>query len=403
MNRFSNGQVRKLFVCLFICLGFSLSVAAQNKLRAIEATSSKASLTDGENVRIDWKLDPELKPDIYYVNVPRKRSVVRFTTDKGAISFNTKYGETHEFVVLLNAKDRCLIRIVAKEEPTALSIHVDKLLPQTIPFTLVGSRIYFQGKLNNKNDVAIQLDLGAGTATVNKNSTARMNISFTSKTSVSNTQGINDLPTSVDNELSIGGFSWKGVALTEVGNMQPHEDLIIGNAFFQDKIVEIDYDKKLLTIHDKLPVSAKTFTKQPVYFEQTRPKFKADFVQDGKKYSFWFLFDTGRDGTMLIGEDLTGQAENWQSLKELQLIKGRKIVRLNAAIAGVEFKDIVTNAADPAKPGNRPSLFGNQILNHFNVILDNQKGFIYLKPNSRTNEPYSDYANYLKETSNQKQ
>jgi len=78
-------------------------------------------------------------------------------------------------------------------------------------------------------------------------------------------------------------------------------------------------------------------------------------------------------------------------------------VRLDAFIAGMEFKDIVTNAADPSKPTGRPTLFGNQILNHFNVILDNRNGFIYLKPNNRSNEPYSDYKSYLMEMSKQKQ
>ena len=100
---------------------------------------------------------------------------------------------------------------------------------------------------------------------------------------------------------------------------------------------------------------------------------------------------------MLIGDDFTRQGNNWESLKELQIINGRKIIRLDAIIAGREFKDIVTNAADPSKPAGRPTLFGNQILSHFNVILDNQKGFIYLKPNSRINEPYFNYESYLKE------
>jgi hypothetical protein len=86
-----------------------------------------------------------------------------------------------------------------------------------------------------------------------------------------------------------------------------------------------------------------------------------------------------------------------QELLPLTIINSRKIVRLDAAIAGTRFMDIVTNAADPEKPGGRPSLFGNQILSHFNVILDNINGFIYLKSNSRTKEPYSSYDDYLKE------
>jgi hypothetical protein len=102
---------------------------------------------------------------------------------------------------------------------------------------------------------------------------------------------------------------------------------------------------------------------------------------------------------MLLGEDFTSIGHNWDDLEPLTMISNRKIIRLNASIAGVEFKDIVTNAADPAKPNGRPSLFGNQILNHFNVILDNQEGFLYLKPNGRIKEPYSNYEGYLNQMS----
>jgi hypothetical protein len=214
---------------------------------------------------------------------------------------------------------------------------------------------------------------------------------------LSNTQGVHEARVSSDNRLVLGDCTWSGMPLIEVGNMDPYEDLIIGNGLFRDRIIEIDYDRNVFIVHDQLPAYAKKYKKQPVYYEQDRPRFKANFVHNGKKYSFWFLFDTGRDGTMLIGEDFTSQKNHWLKLKELQFINGRKIVQLNAWIAGTEFKNIVTNAADPSKPAGRPTLFGNQVLNHFNVILDNQQGYIYLKKNSRRNEPYADYQKYLQD------
>lgn len=224
-----------------------------------------------------------------------------------------------------------------------------------------------------------------------------MKLSFEGKAMLSNSQGVNEARVSFNNNLVLETFTWTGVPLVEVGNMKPNEDMIIGNGLFRDKIIEIDYDKYILTVHDQLPPHTKSYKKLPVFYEQDRPKFKADFVHNGKKYAFWFLFDTGREGTMLIGEDFTGKNDNWSKLKEIQMINGRKIIRLDAIIAGTVFKDIVTNAADPTKPAGRPTLFGNQILNHFNIILDNRKGYIYLKKNSRSNQPYADYNKYLKD------
>lgn len=183
--------------------------------------------------------------------------------------------------------------------------------------------------------------------------------------------------------------------------MDDFEDLIIGNGLFRDKIIGIDYDKREFTIYEQLPSDAKTYKKMPVYYVQHRPMFEAEIVHNNKKYSAWFLFDTGRDGSMQIGNDFTAVENNWNELQALTMVNGRKIIRLDARIAGVGFRDIVTNASNPAVPNAKASLFGNQVLKHFNVILDNRTGTLYLKPNSLSNEPYFNYESYLKQMSNE--
>jgi putative CocE/NonD family hydrolase len=268
----------------------------------------------------------------------------------------------------------------------------------TIPFTMHGSRVYFRGRLNNAHEVNIQFDLGAGTQAVNKNSSDRLALNFDDKISVSNTQGVHEVRKSNHNVISIGSLTWTDIPLAEVGNMQAAEDIIIGNGMFEGKVIELDYDHQLMIVHDQLPAKAKQYVSHPVVFEQHRPMFQAFLKHNKDTFTCWVEFDTGRDGTMLIGEDFTGQNDNWNKLQALQMINGRKIVRLDATFGGHVFKDIVTNAADPAKPNGRHTLFGNQLLNHFNVILDNQAAKLYLQPNSLMDRPYSDYNSYLKET-----
>ncbi len=388
-----------------MCAVFSATLYAQAKLPLIKTTKKQAIIQDGEHVTLNWQLDRRARPDIYYVNIPRRNSKVTFKTDQGKLSFKTRYGQHYDFVVLLNEKDSFFIRIVSKDEPTGISLQLQQSLPDTIPFTLMGSRIYLQGLLNGKEYVNIQFDMGAGGSCVNKMYSEKLNLPFTEKAVLSNSQGINEVRKSINNKLTIGNLDFTGISFVETGNMQPGEDLIIGNYLLRDKIIEIDYDQKVLIVGEQLPAYAKSFTKLPVFYEQHRPKFKASFIQDGKRYSFWFLFDTGRNAAMKLGEDFTEQAENWKNLQQLTMLNDRKIVRLDATIAGIEFKDIVTNAADPTKTAARrtPTLFGNQVLNHFNVILDNLNGYIYLKPNSRSNEPYSNYQSYTEEMKKLKQ
>ena len=370
---------------------------AQTRLPVIHSGTYNASIMDGKHVKTDWHLDPKTKPDIYYVNIPRMNSKVIFATDKEKLSFNTRFGRDYDFLIVVNNKDTCQIRISAKDEPTVMRAGGDQPYPDTIPFMLRGSRAYLAGRLNREHPVTIQFDLGAGGTVVNKLVSGKLALQFDSKTSISNTQGTAEARTSSGNTLEIGSLKWQNLPFTEVGNMKPGEDIIVGNGLFRDKIIELDYDRKLMIVSEKLPKKTKDCTVQPVYYEQNRPKFEVTIRHNNQPFSFWFLFDTGRDGTMLIGKDFTGQNNNWNKLLPLTTLDdGRKIVRLDATIGGQEFKDIVTNAADPGNAASRPTLFGNQVLNHFNMILDNPKGLLYLKPNSRKNEPYANYDEYLK-------
>lgn len=382
---------------ILIFSGFHSIVKSQSQLPVIEASNEQAHIKDGKYVEVDWKLDPALKPDTYFVNIPLKKSIVHFKTDKESLTFHTKPGKTYDFIVVLNKKDSCLVRISSAQPPNPARLISKNSSSQIIPFRLIGSRVYFDGFINGK-PVIVQLDLGAGTSVINTKSVERLGLSFTSQTLVSNTSGVNQERTSLDNELKLGTVHWKGISLTEVRNMQDNEDIIIGNSLFKNNIIKIDYDKKQFIIHSQLP-STKGFNKQSVFYEQDRPKFNVKFSHNNKNYDFWFLFDTGRDGTMVLGEDFTSKKDYWEQLVPLTTINDKKIVRLDATISGVHFKDIVTNAADPGKPKGRTSLLGNQVLNHFNMILDNRNGILYLKPNSRTHEPYSDYQTYLKEIS----
>lgn len=389
-------QLLKILFSFLVVAACTTPLHAQTKLPILKTTKKDLIIKDGEYITVHWQLDRRARPDIYYVEVPGRNDKVTFQSDLGQLSFKTSYGSTHDFIVLLNNTDSFFIRIVSKNLPTRISMQPQQSLPDTIPFTLRRSRIELRGLLNGKEEVAIQFDLGAGGSVVSKASSEKLKLSFTDKAILSNTQGINEVRKSINNQLSIGKMNFNSISFVEAGNMQPGEDLLIGNYLFRDKIIEIDYDKKILIIHEQLPAKAKTFHQQPVYYEQHRPRFQATIEHLGKKYTYWFLFDTGRDAAMQLGEDFTEKNETWKNLREVSMLNGRKVIRLDATIAGITFKDILTRASDPTKPAARraTTLFGNEVLNHFNIILDNPKGNLYLKPNGRSNEPYSSYESY---------
>ena len=363
----------------------------------IRANSRQVSVQDGQAFLKDvWTLSPELRPDIYFAAQPRKGNTITFITDVDSISFKTEFGKTYDFIILLNGKDRCYTRISADYNgvfsPRRLTPAAAGA-PDVIPFTLRGSRIYFEGIVNGNKGVAIQFDLGAGANCVNLHSVARAGVTFDGKITVTNTDGTHEEPRSSKNTLVIGDLKWQQVPLVQVRNMRRDEDLIVGNTLFEKKVVEIDYDRKVLLVRDRLDRPPSGHTGHDMILDQHRPKIQAAVTVAGKTVSDWFLFDTGRDGTMAIGDEFTREHDLWDKYKAVLALGKKKVVVLQEVKLGrLTFRDVVTNAVDPSRQTGRQSLLGNELLNHFNVILDNPNGTIYLKPNSLAGKTYSTYA-----------
>ncbi len=386
----------KLIIFMALWIGINHSSAAQSSLPILRAQSATISIRDGKNYKSNsWKLDPKAKPDIYYTGLPQKDSRITFISDIDSITFEVKYGKTYDFIILLNQKDTCYTRISANYEginsPIKRNNYINK--PDTIPFTLKNSRIYLKGAVNGHKNLTFQFDLGAGGTCVNYRSVAKTGINFDGKTWVTNTHGTNEEPTSSKNTLQIAGLKWEDVKIIQVKNMDKEEDLIIGNSLFADQVIELDYDQKILIVHPKMPVLVKAYSKHEVIFEQHRPYIQATIQVNGKAYTDWFLFDTGRAGTMMIGKSFVDKFKLWDQFNSLLSWGDKKIVVIpQTTIGQLNFTDIVTNIQDPKSDAGRPTLLGNELLNHFNVVLDNPNGLIYLKPNSLQKKGYSDLS-----------
>jgi len=86
----------------YILLLFSFLVytilSAQANLPIIRANSKNVKIQDGLNFKSDfWVIFPETKPDIYYLDVPRKPTTLKFITDIDSISWDMHYGDIQDF------------------------------------------------------------------------------------------------------------------------------------------------------------------------------------------------------------------------------------------------------------------------------------------------------------------
>lgn len=139
------------------------------------------TIRDGAHV-IAWGIDPKVKPDVYYTDLPRANTTITFISDMDSLSFTPHYGDVYNFVILLNGTDSCFTRVSANYQYVVPVVRRDTLAPaDTIPFTLRQGRVYVTGNVNGHDGIAMMLDLGAGMACVNIHSIEKAGIHMNTK------------------------------------------------------------------------------------------------------------------------------------------------------------------------------------------------------------------------------
>jgi len=373
---------------------------AQTDLPIIRAHSTTADVRDGSLFKKGfWNIDPASRPDTYWADLPRKNHTVTMITDIDSITFDVSFGKIYDFIILLHGKDSCYTRISA--EYNGISRYAEPAgrvpgTPDTVPFKLGGSRIYFKGSINGHPDIRIQFDLGAGMSSINERSIRKTGVKFDGKTSLSNSNGTNESPTSSSNRIEIAGLVWDQVTLIRTGNMGNEEDAIIGNSLFENKVIEINYDKLIMVLHDTLPAIPAGYVAYETHFIQHRPIIQAGITVGGKIYTDEFLFDTGRDGNMVLRDNFFRKYPVWDEMKTILNLGNKKTVVVSRLeLGGLTFRNLLSPAFNPGKIRSESSnVLGNKLLNHFNVILDNQNGMIWLKPNTLQKNKYPNWTDF---------
>ncbi len=175
---------------------------------------------------------------------------------------------------------------------------------------------------------------------------------------------------------------------------------------FKDKVVEINYDKKLLIIHATLPNSIeknRKFTKLAIEFYKDLFLIQSMIKQNGISIKDFFLFDTGYQRTVMLDNDLLKHSkfpiEKMKFVNKV-IMKGAqgneipvitsilKVLKIGKhTLKNIPIQQITTN-----KPLKNKSIhiLGNEVLKRFTVFLDFQNNFAYLKPNHLFKDNYTD-------------
>ncbi|MEZ4811699.1 MAG: hypothetical protein R2819_15165 [Allomuricauda sp.] len=377
---------KKIFF-LTILLGCGQLIFAQSQIPMVKANSKEIKILDGDDLR-DGMLVPSLRPDIYTYHKTKKTKTVTYYTDIDSISFEVKLGDVYDFGIVLNNKDTCFQQITSTNPEKISYINKSKENKpsiDTIPFQLgADDLIHIKGTINNSQPLDLIFDTGASVMVLSdkgKDKNVKLNDGNT-------------------NDFEIQNLIWNNTYIRYIDyNGGLKADGVIGYNAFEDKIVAIDYDKSILTIHDSLPKIGNDHSPLEMIWRGSATFIQGTINDGNKKYNGLLLFDTGSIWALSLTKSFSSENQLYGKMIKTgtrrakgvdgNTIKSNTVILPQLELGDLQLSNIPIDLESPSdNTGLAFNILGNDVLKRFNVILDYQNGIIYLQTNSLIDLPY---------------
>ena len=271
----------------------------------------------------------------------------------------------------------------------------------TISFQLTEyNSISIKAVLNQKDTVQLMFHTAANSVNLTELALKKMtSLKFDRIDSVKSWGGNNNISRfSKSNTLQIGSLKWENVPLWEDKNSGQHTDGKFGLDLFENKVIEIDFDKKVLIIYRSLPSKAKNFEKLKLTFENEMMFVEGNVSIGVNNYKNKFLIHSGYAGTILFDDQFVTNNKLSEQLKVIgekqlkdsfgNILKTKKAILPFFVIGYLKLDSIPVGFFEGALGRQKMSIMGGDVLKRFNIIIDSKREFIYLKSNQLKTSSY---------------
>ena len=392
--------VRRI-LCLLI-LSAPGALPAQESLPVLRAHSTQVDIQDGDVLlKGAWTVDPTVALDVYDVRRSALGKKVTFITDLGSLSFDVQPGRTYDFTLLLDDKVACPTRISTLTQGFKRTATAPLSGPVTIPISISHGKLHLQGRFNDSKPLDLIFDTGADIQVLYPSALRKgARLQFDGSVNNVGTGGRVLRRTSSDNHLEVGGLAWDHERVLYIEKQADHADGIVGYPVFQDKVVELDFDRMLMIVHEVLPAHASGFTKTAMPPAGTLTAVETGLGLGARRESGPLVLDTGGSGTLTVNAAFARAHGLSGAVRKLgnstlggvgpAVIRADLVLLPELTLAGQTLKNVpitVELPADgpPAPPGG--ALF-MEVLSRFNLLFDYPRNEAYFKPNARFSAPF---------------
>ena len=375
---------------------------AQVDLPILKATSTIVKIIDGNYPdRGDWIVDPSIEIDTY--NAIRSDSVktVTFKSDIDSISFEVTPGHEYDFVIMLNGKEACKTRISTMVQGFSRIKKSGTAEPLEIPITIEHGKLNLRGSVNGSKELNLIFDTGAESCVIFPSAkTKGVELKFDGTVANLGTGGVTMRQFSRDNTLEISDARWKHEPFIYVEKQADLADGIIGYTVFENRIVELDFDRMLMIVHNSLPSHSESFSKTNMPFSGALPAIEVEMTNGESSYRGPFILDTAGTACMNVNQAFAAKYDMHGTLKKVgtgvarglgsEPIYNNQLMLPTLTIAGHSLSDVPIHVELPSDSNKAPpgGVVCMDVLSRFNMILNFQAQEAYFKPNSQFSEPF---------------
>jgi len=279
----------------------------------------------------------------------------------------------------------------------------DKIQRDTLSFELTkGNNIVFKTILNDVDTLDLFLDTG-GTELVLKHTTIKEKTSLLKDGKNKDYKEVNYDPLEDEHTISLGSLSQDSLTIYPTTLLPKEADGHFGWNLFENKIVELDYEKSLMIIHSSFDNISEGYAKLEIEYINTLFCVQGKLNVNDLSFTNRYLFDTGFQRTIVLDKELVAEDKFPQDLPVLKESKlrnseGTEFINKVVDVDQVCFENIcaekvpVQLLSTPNPARFKTHILGNELLKRYHTIMDFQNGFVYLKPNELMDLPYSDHS-----------
>jgi hypothetical protein len=272
----------------------------------------------------------------------------------------------------------------------------------TIPFLLTEyNNLSVKAILNDVDTVQLMFHTAANAVTLTEEAIGRLkSLRFDGKTDSIKSWGnqSNTARFSPANTLRIGALTWSKVPIWENTNSGQYTDGKFGIDLFNNKVIEIDFDRNIICLHEQLPGNIQSYEKLNLQNRGELLFIEGVCSVKDSSYRNAFLLHSGYAGAILfddkfaatnqLGEQLTITGE-----KTLKDSYGNAVKTKQSILPKLQFGNtILENPPAGFFEGTigrqQMSVIGGDVLKRFNMVIDSKREYIYFHPNHLTNTPY---------------